>query len=156
VSFDGDVSGLPTWAFVVVIVGALYLILNVLSRTSGWTELADHYGGASRLVGARRRFQSLSMGRGGLMMMNINNAAILTVTPSALEIAVFFPFNLTMKPLVIPFSDVTATISKQMFMFTSVDLKTVRAEEIIIRLSEGQARWIEQEAGAKLAYVDAA
>ena len=147
-----DLGNLPTWAFALFFVSIGIFALNILARISGWTTLADYYGGNARLEGARKRFQSISMGRNALTMAHFNNIATLTVTPAAIELATFFPFDIASKPLVIPFSDLTATRAKRAFLFATVDLRTARASDVIIRFSQGQIDWIETERGAALTY----
>ncbi|MGD9800462.1 MAG: hypothetical protein AB7F91_11075 [Parvularculaceae bacterium] len=145
-----DISNLPAWAFPLFFVGIWILVLTILAQTSGWAQLSEYYGGDSRLEGSRKRFQSMAMGRNALTMVNFSGVATLTVTPMALELATFFPFDVTMKPLVIPLSDLKATRSKQMLFFRTVELKAARAENTVIRLSESQFEWIERESGATL------
>ncbi len=103
----------PVWLIVGFFVFVWWFALTMIARMSGWTELADYYGDKDRLEGPRLRFQSMSMGRGGFNQANFGGVITLTATPFALEIATFPPFNVTMKPLLIPMTDLSASVRKE-------------------------------------------
>lgn len=140
----------PVWLIVGFFVFVWWFALTMIARMSGWAELADTYGDKDRLEGPRLRFQSMSMGRGGFNQANFGGVITLTATPLALEIATFPPFNVTMKPLLIPMTDLSASPGKKMFVIPSVDLRAARASEIAIKISDRQIEWIEEQSGVRL------
>ncbi|NWG91684.1 MAG: hypothetical protein HXY21_04150 [Parvularculaceae bacterium] len=140
----------PIWLFLVFFAAVWWFVLSILARASGWAVLAEPYGDQTRLEGSKRRFQSIQMGRSGGALTNFSGVISFTVTPFALEISTFFPFSLTMKPLVIPLSDFQGAESKMMFIMPAVDICAARAPEIVIRISAALAEWIGEAAGARL------
>ncbi len=149
-TFDQFLDNPPLWLFFVFFAALWWGALAILARISGWSALAEPYGDQTRPEGARRRFQSIQMGRAGGAMTNFSGVINLTATPFAIEFALFFPFNLTMKPLVIPLADLRAEKSKIMFVMPAADLRAARAPEVTIRVSAPTAAWIAQSTGARL------
>ena len=141
----------PVWIFPAFFVFVWWFVLTLIARVSGWSELAEYYGDKDRLDGPRRRFQSMAMGRGGLNMANFGGVITLTATPYALEIATFFPFSLSMKPLAFPLSDLASEAVKTFFVVPAVEVRAARAPSVRMRLSTAQAQWIEEKTGAPLA-----
>lgn len=146
--FEREFETLPAWLIIAFVMAFVFSIMTALARISGWSELAEHYGG-DRIDGARKRFQSMQMGRGGFGMVNFNNVMTLTVTPQTLQLSSFFPFDVAMKPLLIPIADLTAT-PKRMIFFSAVEFRASRAPSVILRFPAGVSRWIEEQSGARL------
>jgi hypothetical protein len=121
-------------------------VLSILARLSGWTHLATFYRSEDSFEGAKRHFQSMSMGRGGLMDTNFSNCVTFGVDQRVFRLSMFLLFRPFHPPLSIPLSDLSATRRKFLF-FRMVRIHTSRAPGIRMTIRESQARWIEENSG---------
>jgi hypothetical protein len=132
-----------TWLFPFGFVAFWCLIMALVAQMSGWAKLAEYYRADDFFDGAKRHFQSMAMGTGGVRNANFGGCVTFGVSSYALRLSLLFPFRPFHPPLAIPLADLSAERGKTL-LFNAVILRTQRAPEIRITISEALGRWIEE------------
>jgi hypothetical protein len=134
------------WLAPIAFVGLWCVVVAMVAKASGWSRLAEYYPGDGDFDGEKRHFESMTMGRGGIMSANLNGIVTVGVDGRALRLSVFFPFRFGHAPLTIPLSDLSGEATKLLF-FDAVKLQAARAPEIKMTMSVALVRWIEEKSG---------
>lgn len=118
--------------------GALMLV----AHTGGWARIAAEYRSWDPFEGRRWRFQSGQFG-----WSNYGNCLTVGAARQGLYFSVLFLFRPGHPPILVPWSDVTATPGK--FLFSRyVDFRFRRVPEARVRLAQRLADRIAAEAGS--------
>lgn len=149
-SFDDIPETSFIWLGVGGFVFVWWLVLSIIARVSGWNALEEVYGSGAEIDGEKRRFQSIRMGPGGMQLASFGGVITFTASFSGLQIETFFPFNMTMRRFVVPFSDITARPAMAMLGFRFVELRFARAPTIGVQVSEQLIAWIREKSGGSL------
>jgi hypothetical protein len=101
------------------------VLMNIISRIGGWSQLARHYREASPHEGSKFRFQSASM----RWMMGYNNCLTFGPGRDGLHISVPFPLKIAHPPLAIPWSEISSSAHRGRF-FGGYRLHFARCPEV--------------------------
>lgn len=137
-----ELNELFPYLFSLFFIVVWWFALAGLARMSGWATLAEHYRADVDFDGARRRFQSMSMGNGTLADVNFSNCVTLAVNTQTVGLSMLFPFRPYHPPLIIPLDDISIAPHKVMWFFKAVRITARRAPEVKITLFQSQARWL--------------
>lgn len=130
--------------FLVAFVGLWIGISFIVSRIGGWATLATFYRLSGSFNGECWRFQS-----GGLRWkMGYNNCLTVGVNPAGLYLSVFFLFRFGHPNLLIPWAEISATLSKRGFLSIYTEFKFRKAPMIPFRVNERLAQRIIESAGS--------
>jgi len=114
--------------FVAVMTAAAYLLAVV----SGWRTLARRFPPLAQGEGQRYRFASAKMGRVPWFPVNFGASLIVTVGPTGISMATYFPFRLFCAPFFVPWSQVESVEEKS----TPLSRRTmVRFRDSLVRLA---------------------
>jgi len=117
-------------AVVFVMFPALWVLVSFLvAHLGGWARLAREYGTTESFEGDTWRFQS-----GRIGVSNYGLCLTIGADSHALFMAVLFIFRVGHPPLLIPWSEVSAAETSQLF-WKYVDLRCSRVPGVKVRLS---------------------
>ena len=102
---------LPSPLFLLLPLGFAVAACAVLHSITGWAALARFYCITQPYTGPSTAFQSAT-----LNWAAFNNCLILSADSAELYISVFFPLTLAFPPLLIPWSDISATPKQGIFV----------------------------------------
>ena len=126
---------------------ALWIAVGwIVSRATGWAELARAYPGGRRLYrGGWVRWQSLQLrGFGGY-----NNAVNVGADEEGLQVEMMWVFRIGHEPVFVPWSDVRSVEAGRRFFVPFVKLRLLRTPDIPLVLPQRLAQRIEQRVGRR-------
>lgn len=126
-------DGFAKWLFLFSAVFWLGLVA-LKSLGGGWHRLATRFRTSDRPRGATYRFASVYI-RAGALPVSYANCVMVTVNPSGVRLAVFFPFRFMHPPLFIPWSAVETVMPE--------DLASLRYVAVRIRGVDTRLLFIE-------------
>lgn len=129
-------------AFIAIWCGVLWL----LSRMSGWNELAGAYGYIGEIRGESRSFQSASIGYRSWFLVRFRSCLGVTVDSGMLIVKPWFIFGVFQPPIAIPLDDLVQRERKMLF-WTYRELRALRSGHVMILITPELAQWIEASAG---------
>jgi hypothetical protein len=107
------------------------LILNLVGYGSGWWALASVYPHTGEFKGKLRRGRSLRLNSG-----NYNGAVTVGTNAEGLHLATIFLFRPGHPPLFIPWTDITAKVTKGWFGARYLELNFTQAPGIRVQFPE--------------------
>jgi len=136
---DPSDSPLLVIAFFVVI---WVVVSFVISKVSGWANLAGNYSSPNPFEGRCWRFQSAQM----RWMSNYNNCLTVGANQQGLYLSIFIIMRIGHPPLFIPWRDISVT-RKKIFWFRMVELGIGRETRLPFRIREKLANLLREAAG---------
>jgi hypothetical protein len=143
----------PTWfpaAFPVLFAGMWLFVLHLLARMGGWRDLAASYGTTGPVEGRTFWFKTARLGA-----VSYNSCLTFTAGSAGLRIAVLFLFRPSHSPLVIPWSDISATEHRGR-VFRYVDLQFKEQPQVRLRVFRGLAEALINAGGNAVSIAGAA
>lgn len=131
--------------FIIFFIGVWIAISYGIAVTGGWNVLAEHYLNKSDFQGELFRFNSGQMGKasyGGVLILGTN--------PRGLYMSTFFMFRFGHPALLIPWEDITATITNRWHFFSSAQFEFSKTPGTTFGLSKGLAEKIAAASGGRL------
>lgn len=125
------------WVFPVFFVLLWCVVGYVVSRFSGWSELAERYRAQAPFEGEVWRFQSAQM----RYMMNYNNCLTFGASSEGLYLATLFLFRLGHPPLLVPWGELEIQQEKR-FFFVGYTLR--------FRQVPGVRMWVRAKLGERI------
>lgn len=126
-------------------------IVSVLSKMSGWRNLAAHHTQHNDFEGPKRRYQSLSMKTITFFPVNFSSVVTLGANGSGILLSLLIPFRMFHPSLFINYTNFNGT-ERRMFFFEQVEIQVVNAPGVKISISKSQADWIENQSGGTWSY----
>jgi hypothetical protein len=124
-------------------------LLLVLSRVSGWGQLARSYRAEGALLGTSWGFQSCVL----RYSMGYNNCLRVAVNEEGMHIAVPFPLRPGHPPLFLPWEDLSARPCRWLFE-RMVEFRACREPAIPVRIPERLIQKIQAAMGDRAAPLD--
>ena len=107
-----------------------WLLFNfIVSRLTGWAQMAAHYRNAGGLPEKVWRFQTIGTRWG----MGYKGSANVGADSRGLHLSLFFIFRLGHPPLFVPWRDITIT-EKQVFKSKELELRFRKTEDLPVRI----------------------
>lgn len=106
-----SIHTLPSPLLLLVPLGFGVVVCTILRYVTGWATLARFYRLTQPFTGSATPFRSAT-----LNWAAFNNCLILGADSTGLYVSVFFPFTLASPPLLIPWTDITATPKQGIFV----------------------------------------
>jgi hypothetical protein len=131
------------WDLFLPVIAGIWIALSIaLSRAGGWAALAAAYRASEAFEGERWRLQSAGMRWG------TNYGSCLTVGADArgLYLAVLFLFRIGHPPLLIPWTDISVSVTKRL-AFAYLEFGFLRAPGVPLRIGERLGRRLAAAAG---------
>lgn len=123
-------------------------VMKITASISGWSRLSEAYAAPHPFTGTRIPFQSLFFGQ-----TNYNSIITVGVSPEALYLRLIPFFRYGHAPLLIPFTDLRASVRKG-WVFTYVDMAIPRFPDIRMRIFPRLAEKIKAASGGTFDYED--
>ena len=121
-----------------------WIVLNLVSRMTGWSKLSAYYRANDVFDGQTWRFQSVSMRMGG----GYNNSVTVRAGPRGLHLSLFFLFRPGHPPLFARWGEILVTQKKRLGM-KRVELRFQRAADIPLIITARLAEKLARSAGAQ-------
>jgi hypothetical protein len=125
----------PAWFFIVCFAGTWVLVSFAISRFSGWTTLAGYYPADRPFDGPLIRFQAAQFRHA----TNYNGCLNFGGNCDGVYMVPVLPFRAFHPPLMIPWTDITASPVKLLRFWNFVELRFQRAPEIPVRIKQSLA-----------------
>jgi hypothetical protein len=123
--------------------GMWFLTTYLVALIGGWRLLAQRFRFQSDFAGRRWRMQSARMRR----FANYNTCLTIGADETGLFIVPIFAFRAWHPPLFIPWVEISVTRKKQLFLFTFVELRLGRSEQIPFMIRAKLAEELQAAAG---------
>lgn len=136
----------PAWLFISAFVGTWVVVSFSLSRTSGWTKLAECYRSEQPFLGALIRFQAAQFRRS----TNYNGCLNFGGDPAGLYVAPMLLFRAFHSPLLIPWDEITARPIKVWRFWNFVELRFQRVPDVPVKIKPALAEKLVQASGGRL------
>jgi hypothetical protein len=141
----------PFWVFLAMFAGTWILVAFLLSRLGGWQKLAEHYPADHPFEGQVVRFQAAQFRRS----VNYNGCLNFGASYEGVYIVPMLLFRAFHPPILIPWSDITAQAVKLWRFWNFVELRSMRAPDIPIRIKPALAAKLERESMGRFKVVAA-
>ncbi len=126
-----EMENLTGYYLPALIIVSWFALMYLISRISGWSQLALYYQDVSPYEGRRRRFQSASM----RWMMGYNNCLTFGPSRDGLHISIMFPMRIAHPNLMGPWSEISSSKYHGRF-FKGYRLKFARCPEVNFIISD--------------------
>ncbi len=134
----GYASAISVVLFVVVV---LVLVLLIISRISGWRELAEHYPDQNLGSQANKKYFVYARLK---RFVNYNGILVLESTSTGLRVRMLKLFSLGHPAFFIPWSDISFVEAKKGITFRA-GIKLVRTNDVAMYVPTNVRAWIEGE-----------
>ena len=125
-----DIGYFLVIAFLPLMVGLWAFVLFTLSRLSGWHRLVGAYGTTKRFDGTIKRFQSARV-----TGVQLTSALNIGHNDQGLFMVAVVPFRIFLKPVLIPWSSVTAEKTEG-FLFNGYRLRFQETEGVYMDVND--------------------
>lgn len=134
------------WLIPILAVMGWSVVLSMIARVSGWSELAEHYAALDSYEGPKRQFQTISMERWKVFPSNYGGVVEFGADARGLHLSLFVLFRPFHPPLVIPWADIISQ-KREVLLWKQTALVAARAPGVTIVIQDSAAAWIAAQSG---------
>jgi len=143
--------GIPATILLIVLIGILEVcvILWLISRMTGWSQLARQFSCETKFDGLVWRFQTISMRRGG----NYSGVVTIGANKEGLYCALLPIFNIGHRPFFVPWHEMRMQLKHHWSCGNYLEVHFPKVSGVVLRLPARLVEKIAQAVGPQLVHV---